>query len=145
MASLVAQTVKNLPAMQETWFDSWAGKTPWRREWQPIPVFLPGEYHGQRSLVGYSPWGSQNTTSDPLTCYLIPLPRTTFSLYSLSSRRVQGVERGWNLHGSGSSLQCVKYCESTHSCRPPVPHFLPNMHAFLEALKSYTRASGSQS
>ena len=29
----------------------------WRREWQPTPVFLPGEFHGQRSLVGYSPWG----------------------------------------------------------------------------------------
>ena len=32
-------------------------KTPWRREWQPTPVFLPGESHGQKSLAGYSPWG----------------------------------------------------------------------------------------
>jgi len=32
------------------------GKIPWRREWQPTPVFLPGEFHGQRSLAGYSPW-----------------------------------------------------------------------------------------
>ena len=31
------------------------GRSPWRREWQPTPVFLPGESHGQRSLVGYSP------------------------------------------------------------------------------------------
>ena len=30
---------------------------PWRRKWQPTPVFSPGESHGQRSLVGYSPWG----------------------------------------------------------------------------------------
>ena len=30
---------------------------PWRRKWQPTPVFLPGKFHGQRSLVGYSPWG----------------------------------------------------------------------------------------
>ena len=36
-------------------FDPWVGKIPWRREWQPTPVFLPGEYHEQRSLVGYSP------------------------------------------------------------------------------------------
>ena len=36
-------------------FDPWMGKIPWRREWLPIPVFLPG----QRSLVGYSPWGSK--------------------------------------------------------------------------------------
>ena len=34
-------------------FDPWAGKIPWRREWLPIPVFLPGETHGQRSLAGY--------------------------------------------------------------------------------------------
>jgi len=33
------------------------GKSPWRRAWQPTPVFLPGEFHGQRSLAGYSPWG----------------------------------------------------------------------------------------
>ena len=32
------------------------GRSPWRSKWQPIPVFLPGESHGQRSLVGYSPW-----------------------------------------------------------------------------------------
>ena len=36
-------------------FDPWVGKIPWRRKWQPTPVFLPGESHGWRSLVGYSP------------------------------------------------------------------------------------------
>ena len=35
---------------------------PWRRKWQPTPVFLPGESHGERSLAGYSPWGSQSQT-----------------------------------------------------------------------------------
>ena len=49
--------VKNLPAMQETWVRSLVGKIPWRREWQPTPVFLLGKFHGQRSLVGYSPSG----------------------------------------------------------------------------------------
>ena len=38
-------------------FNSWVGKIPWRRKWQPTPVFLPGESHGQRSMTGYSPWG----------------------------------------------------------------------------------------
>ena len=38
-------------------FDPWVGKTPWRRKWQPAPVFLPGKSHGQRKLVGYRPWG----------------------------------------------------------------------------------------
>ena len=56
LASLMAQMVKKLPAMRETRFDHWVGKIPWRREWLPTPVFLPREFHGQRSLVGYSPW-----------------------------------------------------------------------------------------
>ena len=52
-ASLVAQLVKNLPSMWETGFDPCVRKIPWRRKWQPTPVFLPGESHGWRSLVGY--------------------------------------------------------------------------------------------
>ena len=51
-ASLVAQLVKNLPAVQETWVQSWVGKIPWRRERLPSPVFWPGEFQGL-----YSPWG----------------------------------------------------------------------------------------
>ena len=43
--------VKNLPAMLETWVGSRGWEDPWRREWQPTPVFLPGESHGRRSLV----------------------------------------------------------------------------------------------
>ena len=42
-------------------FDPWVGKMPWRRAWQPTPVFLPGESHGQRSLVGCSPWGHEES------------------------------------------------------------------------------------
>ena len=38
-------------------FDPWVKKIPWRGEWQPTSVFLPGDSHGQRSLVGYNPWG----------------------------------------------------------------------------------------
>ena len=59
-ASQVALVEKNPPSvqeMQETWFDPWVGGCPWRRAWQPTPVFLPGESHGQKSLVGYSPQG----------------------------------------------------------------------------------------
>ena len=56
---------KNLPAIQETQemqFDPWVGKILWRRVWQPIPAFLPGESRVQRNLVGYSPYG--HTESD---------------------------------------------------------------------------------
>ena len=38
-------------------FDPWVRKIPWRRKWQPTPVFLPRQFRGQRSLAGYSPWG----------------------------------------------------------------------------------------
>ena len=45
-ASLVAQLVKNLPAVWRPGFDLWVGKIPWRREWLPTPVFWPGEFQG---------------------------------------------------------------------------------------------------
>ena len=51
-ASLVAQLVKNPPAVLETGSDGWVGRIPWRRERLPTPVFWPGEFHGM-----YSPWG----------------------------------------------------------------------------------------
>ena len=51
-ASLVAQPVKNLPAIRETWFNPWFGKIPWRRERLPTPEFWPGEFHGLYSLWG---------------------------------------------------------------------------------------------
>ena len=41
--------------------DPWVRYIPWRREWLPSPVFLPGEFHGQRSLAGYSPWGHRES------------------------------------------------------------------------------------
>ena len=49
-------------------YDPWEGKIPWRRKWQPTPVFLPGKFSGQKSLAGYSPWGRQESdTSEQLT------------------------------------------------------------------------------
>ena len=49
-------------------FDPWVGKIPWGRVWQPTPVFPLEESHGQRSLVGYSPWGrKQSDTTEPVT------------------------------------------------------------------------------
>ena len=42
-------------------FDPWVGKIPWRRKWQPTPVLLPEKSHGQRSLVGYIPWGRKES------------------------------------------------------------------------------------
>ena len=50
-ACLVAQLVKNPSAMMRPGFNPWVGKIAWRREWLPTPVFLPGEFHGQRSVT----------------------------------------------------------------------------------------------
>ena len=42
-------------------FSPWVGEIPWRRAWQPTPIFLRGEPHGQMSLAGYSPWGPKDS------------------------------------------------------------------------------------
>ena len=57
----MAQTIKNLPVIQETQVQSMVWKILWRREWQPTPVFLPGGFHGQSPLAGYSPWGRKES------------------------------------------------------------------------------------
>ena len=48
-------------------FDPWVWKIPWKRKWQPTPVFLPGKSHGQRSLMGYSPWSCKRVGHDLVT------------------------------------------------------------------------------
>ena len=48
-------------------FYLWVGKIPWRRAWQPIVVFLPGEFHGQRSLVSYGPESHEESTTTEVT------------------------------------------------------------------------------
>ena len=55
------------------WFSPWVKKVPWRRKWQPTPVFLPGRSQGQRSLVGYSPQGGKDTTEQLSTHTLLSL------------------------------------------------------------------------
>ena len=59
--SLVAQMVKNLPSMQETQVQSLGREEPLEKERLPTPIFWPGGFHGQRSLVGYSPWGCKES------------------------------------------------------------------------------------
>ena len=49
-------------------FDSWVWKMPWRRKQQPTPVFLPGKFHRQRSLMGYSLWGRRESNTPGHTC-----------------------------------------------------------------------------
>ena len=65
--------VKNPPALgrrhKGCGFNPWVGKIPWSKAWQPTPLFLPGESHGQRSLGGYSPWGGISFRISPSNEY----------------------------------------------------------------------------
>ena len=56
-------------------FDPWVGTMPWRKAWQLTPIFLPGESHGQRSLVGYSPWGCKESDMTEMTQYTLSIPK----------------------------------------------------------------------
>ena len=75
-ASLVAQLVKNLPAMWETGFNPWVGKIPWRRGRLPTPVFWPGEFHGL-----CSPWGRKESDTTERLSLSLSMLRKSFSLF----------------------------------------------------------------
>ena len=63
--------IKNPPANagdSRHGFDPWVGKIRWSRKWQPTTVFLPGKFHGQRSLAGYSPWGRKESDMTEHAC-----------------------------------------------------------------------------
>ena len=77
-------------------FDPWVWKIPWRRKWQPTPVPLPGKSHGQRSLVGYSPWGrKESDTTERLS-------RGTHGLLShLCYQNVKSVIENMQRNGHG--------------------------------------------
>ena len=86
LANLMAQMVKNPPATWETCIRSPVWEDPLEREWLPTPVFWPGEFHGQRSLAGYSPWGRKEShmterLSTAPSWYLSP------GAFTLSSKR----------------------------------------------------------
>ena len=72
-----AQSVKNLPAMHETLVRFLDRKIPWRRKWQPTPVFLHAKSQEQRNLEGYSPWGrkSQTRLSEQTTINVLKVQR----------------------------------------------------------------------
>ena len=71
-ASFVAQLVKICLQWRRPRFESWVGKIPWRRKWQSTPVLLPGKSHGQRSLVGYSPWGRKESDTTERLYFTFP-------------------------------------------------------------------------
>ena len=65
-------------------FHSWVGKIPWRRKWQLTPVFLPQETHGQRTVVGYSPWSCKETQLKQLSTYMVYLVHSFSFMFSIN-------------------------------------------------------------
>ena len=94
----------------------------WRRKWQPTPAFLPGESHGQRSLVGYSPWGHQESDTTewltlPLlltTLYRPGLPLEFASLYQSRVRldHWKAFKNDWKQH----YFPCISQKPYLHNC-----------------------------
>ena len=127
----MAQLVKNLPAR----FDPWVGKISWRRKWQHTPVFLPWKSHGQRNLVGYSPWGrrvrqdwatNRYTLCDPMDCS--PPGASVHGIFQarILKRVVTPFSRGssqprdWNLVSfiSCTGKQSLYYCSTWEAQKP---------------------------
>ena len=132
----MAQRVRNPPAMQETQdvgFNPWVRKRPWRKKWQPTPVFLPGKSHGQKSLAGCSAWGCKESyTTERLSMYTTgwvyrevkPSPQSTF----------KHVHHLWKfpsflfIYGCCSVAKlCLSLCNTVDCSTPgfPVLHYLP--------------------
>ena len=100
-ASIVAQKVKNLPAVQETWVrkDPWVRKMPWRREWLPSRVFLPGEFHGQRN------WGCKELDTAKRLTHTPALAVREFMGPKQRSFRGETLPYGWIISEAVGSLE----------------------------------------
>ena len=93
-AFLVAQMVKNLLAMQKTWVQSPGWEELLVKGMPPTPVFLPGESHGQKSLVSYSPWGCKELdTTEQLTQHLLEGLRLKLQYFGYLMRRADSLEK----------------------------------------------------
>ena len=67
MVLVVKNPLANVGDIRDAGLIPGSKKIPWRRAWQPTPVFLPGEFHGQRRLAGYSPWGRDDSDMTEVT------------------------------------------------------------------------------
>ena len=91
--------VKNPPQCRRPEFNPWVGKICQRRKWQTIPVFLPGEFHGQRSLAGYSPWGHKRVKHNLVTkqqCFCFILAAPMASLVAQMVKNLPAMQETWD-------------------------------------------------
>ena len=96
-------------------FHPWVGKIPWSRKWQPTPVLLPGESHGQRNLAGYSPWGCKESN---LTEHALKGPSLSLAVSSVFLARVScpspwHSRTTWDISISLKTTQTFDICGAT--------------------------------
>ena len=123
-ASLVSQTVKNMPAMRETWVWFLGWEDPLEKKWQSTPVYLPGKSYGHRSLAGYSQWGHKelNTTEQlnthtrthihsVLSMFKVRKPMLRYRFISLNAfSAYEGFIRRWCYHKLRWIYMCIHTC-----------------------------------
>ena len=136
---------------QRMWDWSLGGEDPWRKKWQPTPVFLPGKSQGQRSLVGYSPWGHKELDTAEHACIqIVTIWHThtkkscfSYSLLSISHlsptmryqdeclRLVAGIERVQfsSVQFSRSVMSNSLRPLESQQARPPCPSPSPRVHS----------------
>ena len=133
--------VEDLPAMPQTWVWSLGLEDPWRREWQPTPVFLPGEFHGQRSLVDYSPQGHKElNTTEQLMLSLLRTSSVQFTSVAQSLFAMPWTAAGQislsitNSQSSPKSMSIESVMPFNHLilCHPLLllPSIFPSIRAF---------------
>ena len=88
--------VKNLLAMQETWVQSLGQDAPVEKKWLPTPVFLPGEFHGQRRLVGYSAWSRRAGHDWATSTFTFHFHGTYFLVEETDSKHINNY-RAWQV------------------------------------------------
>ena len=113
--------------MRETWFNPCVGKIPWRRKWQPTPVFLPGKSHGRRSLVAYSPWGRKESDRTEWLPFHFQLLGVACGTGSLTRNQTWAPALG--------ACVCAKLLQSCSTLCDPMDYSPPgfSVHGILQA------------
>ena len=109
----------------EIWVQSPFGKIPWRRKWQPTPVSLPGKFHGQRSPMGYSPWGRRVSYTTVHTSSSIVKSETESHSVMFDSLRPHGIYSPWNSPDQNTGAGSLSFLQGifpTNRLNPGLPH-----------------------
>ena len=126
-------------------FDPWVRKFPWRSKWQPTPVILPGKSRGQRSLVGYSPWGrKESDTTERLHFLSLKLLLTVAMMKSLQKGAETYASFGWKSEKVFSQrLKCNEEVVSDSS-EKEMGWYLPLIISLFWNLRMFNESKGTK-